>query len=80
MRRTHSKLPIKDQSISMSDNEYKSLYYSLKQDCKHNLKNMLLKFGVKMEKHCKKKDCIIELIYCLDNMHNEVEESELLFD
>lgn len=59
----------------MSDNEYNSLYYSLKDNRKRELKKMLFEFGIKMTSCCKKDDYIRELIYCLDNLHDNNEDS-----
>lgn len=59
----------------MSDNEYNSLYYSLKDNSKKELKHMLKRFDIRMHKSCKKNDYIIELIYCLDNMYDDNQDT-----
>lgn len=81
MRRTQTKTLItKSPYILMSDAEYSSLYYSLKDNSRSQLKKMLFDFGIRMKSHCKKDDYIIELIHCLDDMYNDNDEPDLLFD
>jgi len=36
---------------------------------------MLKHFDIRMHKSCKKNDYIIELIYCLDNMYDDNQDS-----
>jgi len=36
---------------------------------------MLKRFDIRMHKSCKKNDYIIELIYCLDNMYDDNQDS-----
>ena len=81
MRRTQMKMQItKSPYILMSDAEYSSLYYSLKDNSKRELKYMLKHFDINMHKSCRKNDYIIELIQCLDDMYNDNDEPDLLFD
>lgn len=81
MRQRQTKTQITKNSYTlMSDYEYISLYYSLKDNSRSELKKMLFDFGIRMKSHCKKDDYIRELIQCLDDMYNDNEETDLLFD
>ena len=70
---------IKNQFTHMTESEYTALYYTLKDTRKCELKKMLLKFGINIKMKCKN-DYIIELIHCIDDMHNTDDESELFFN
>jgi len=81
MRQRQMKIQITKNSYTlMSDYEYTSLYYSLKDNSRSELKKMLLDFGIRMKSRCNKDDYIIELIQCLDDMYNDNDEPDLLFD
>lgn len=64
----------------MCEFEYRTLYSSLKDIDRRELKKMLFDFGIRMTCKCKKDDYIRELIHCLDNLYTENEETYLPFD
>jgi hypothetical protein len=81
MRQRQMKIQITKNSYTlMSDYEYISLYYSLKHNSRSELKKMLFEFGITLKSQCKKDDYIRELIQCLDDMYNDNEEPDLLFN